>query len=99
MAWAAVRQCVSTLPLPCQAGSPTTKMAATPLDSSIMSAIGFFLDCGRLGGLGHVVLLVERLDGGFHHVAVPGDVVGIHDALRVVVRVRVGSPVIVPFGV
>src|SRR5262249_38004458 len=98
MAWAAVRQCVSTLPLPCQAGSPTTKMAATPRDSSIMSAIGFLFGCGRLGGLGHAVLLVEGLDGGLHHVAVPGDVVGLHDAVRVVVRVGVGSPVVVPFG-
>src|SRR5215831_6493617 len=69
MAWAAVRQCVSTLPLPCQAGSPTTKMAATPRDSSIMSAIGFFLHCGRLGFL--FLLFLEGLDGGLDLVVGP----------------------------
>src|SRR5215471_17009199 len=96
MAWAAVRQCVSTLPLPCQAGSPTTKMAATPRDSSITSGIRVLLGRGRLGGLGHVVLLVEGLDGGLHHVAVPGDVVRLQDVLRVVLHVGIVPPAL-PF--
>src|SRR5262245_22364697 len=96
MACSAVRQWASTLPLPCQAGSPTTKIAALPRDSSMLAAKLLLAGCCGLGVLGvygsisstlFELLFKGGLDRFLDHVAGPGQVVSVLDLVGVVLHV------------